>query len=356
MSFAGIYLSTIVCVLALDRFGLLHSSGKSAWETFPPKETWLIFDVHESSVRLVLFSVFVLTPLLYNWRNFVKGLFSNLALRAAGLKKGSKKHEKFVEQAWLALHYTIITSLGYYVLRTKPWWPPYINAETKLAMFASSEERLKDQEDLGLQALYAIQLSFYLLELLSLLLIKERRVRSDALVYFFHHVYTVTLLAGSWLTLDHRIGSLVLILHDVADIFLPIGKVFTYSEKHAKDTQSALVYHIVQTSGIIFFVIFIITFAIPRIFLFGGLIYHAVYDLHWTTCCGVLAGAACGVCPAPLYMAGLVVVLGLLWPMHVFWFYLIVRMAAKVLSGAYQDVRSDDEGGEEVAPSKVKAS
>jgi hypothetical protein len=287
----------------------------------------------------------------------VKSVFSNLALRAAGLRKGSKKHEKFVEQAWLALHYTLVTSLGYYVLRSKPWWPPYINADTLPAMFVSTEERLKDQEDVGLQSLYAIQLSFYLLELCSLLLVKERRVRSDAVVYLFHHVYTVVLLAGSWLTVDHRVGSLVLILHDIGDIFLPIGKLFTYSEKHAKETQSHLVYQIVQASGIFFFVLFIVTFAIPRIFLFGGLIYHSVYDLDWTICCGMLANGVCGVCPAPLYMAGLVLVLGLLWPMHVFWFYLILRMALKVLSGAYQDVRSDDEGGEEVgsAREKVKA-
>jgi TLC domain len=191
--------------------------------------------------------------------------------------------------------------------------------------------------------LYAIQLSFYLLELLTLLLVKERRSRSDAVVYFFHHMYTVTLLAGSWLTLDHRIGSLVLFLHDVGDIFLPIGKCFTYSEEHTKKTRSPIVFQIVQASGIFFFVMFIITFAVPRIFFFGGLIYYSVYELHWTTCCGVLASGACGLCPAPLYMGLLVGILGLLWPMHIFWFYLIMRMAGKVVFGQYQDVRSDDE-------------
>ena len=350
MSFAGIYVSTIVLMLTADHFGLFTSDKRSGFSNFPTYESLANFKVEQSSLYLVLFSLFVMTPALAVWRIFVKKFFSVLALEAAGLRKGSKKHEKFVEQAWLALHYILVTSLGYGVLHNKPWWPLVIHESTRAAIIATREERLEDQKDIGLQALISIQLSFYLLELFSLLLLKERRGRSDAVVYFFHHIYTVTLLAGCWLNLDQRIGSTVLFLHDVGDIFLPIGKLFTYSEKHTLETKSRLTYQIVQACGIIFFVIFIITFAIPRIILFGGLIYYGIYELHWIGCCGPVINGACNGCPGQYLTANMVLILGLLWPMHVFWFYLIMRMALKVLSGAYQDVRSDDELAEDSRP------
>jgi len=348
MSFPLFYFGTIVSLLALDQLRVLHPSGKSAWETFPPRDSWSKVELPTSSIRLVLFSLFVLTPLLHAWRRVVKNFFSGLALRAAGLREGTLKHEKFVEQAWLAVHYTMVSLLGYAVLRDKPWWPPTPTKEQASHYgLASLEDRTKDQDEIGLQLYYATQLAFYMLELLSLLLMKERRTRSDAFVYFFHHIYTVVLLAGSWLTIEQRIGSLVLFLHDIGDIFLPIGKMFTYSEDHTKKTRSHLTYQLVQAAGIFFFVLFIISFGIPRLYYFGGVVYRTMYDVHWTVCCGVLANGTCGACPAPFFQASLACILFLLWPMHVFWFYLIMRMAIKVVSGVYQDVRSDDEGEDE---------
>lgn len=341
--FVLIYGGSIATLLSLDSFGVLHSSGVSAWKNFPPRESWGHFSTDANSLRLVLFALCVLTPLLHVWRSFLKGIvFSRLASYSSGAKPGSVRHEKFVESAWLALHYTTVTTLGYKVLSWRPWWPPVIDEQARFSLLAGMDELKLDRASMGLPLLYCVQLSFYFLELVTLLISTKKK--GDQVVMFVHHVYTVILLAGSWLTYDHRLGSLVLILHDVGDIFLPIGKCFTYSEKHVKKNCSAMAYQIVQASGIGFFVLFIITFAIPRIFFFGGLIYYTMYELGWLYCAGGgYDPATCIESKAPLFSSSLVFILFLLWPMHVFWLYLIARMVNKVLTGHYQDVRSDDE-------------
>jgi hypothetical protein len=160
-------------------------------------------------------------------------------------------------------------------------------------------------------------------------------------VYFFHHVYTVWLLTGSWLAYHHRVGSLVLFLHDIGDIFLPIGKCYSYAEEHIRKTCTPAKFALHKAVGTGFFVVFIVLFAIPRLFFFGGLIYLSVKQHHWMTCCGPLCTEFCAMGPA--WGTLLVATLGLLYPMHVFWFYLICRMALRVVVGKYDDVRSGDE-------------
>jgi hypothetical protein len=295
---------------------------------------------------LVTTSMLVGTPIIYYWRNFIKyQVFHSVAKSWAGLDVGSDKYKKFLEQAWLAFHYFITTSLGVFVLKDKPWWPPVISNDAFRAISPSWEERAQDQQDFGLSFLYGFQLAFYTLELYTLLTSKQRR--SDAVVYFFHHIYTIFLLSGSWLFLHHRVGSLVLWLHDVGDIFLPIGKCFVYAEEHIRTTKSPEHYVRHKNIGTGFFVLFVICFAIPRLIFFGSLIYTGITRYRWYDCCGFSNWEKhiCMPCvngPGPLPSTLLVCTLGFLYPMHVFWFYLIVRMAIRLLfSSEVDDVRSD---------------
>ena len=293
---------------------------------------------------LPLFSFFLVCPLLYLWRSFVKRFFiAPWAKDWAGLTEGTAKYEKFCEQAWLAIHYTIATSLGFYVLREKPWWPP-LSESGMIAISATQAERKADHQDFRLQVLYSMQLGFYTLELVTLLASKHRR--SDAVVYFFHHIYTLYLMAGSWVSYNHRIGTLVLFLHDVGDIFLPIGKCYTYAEEHIR-VKSPHRYAFHKNIGMSAFVLFVIFFAVPRLILYGGLVYRGLIDFHWYKCCGVdLQSGYCGECDmGPGWTTPLLGTLGLLYPMHVYWFYLIVKMAARLLltPGEYDDVRSGSE-------------
>ena len=361
MAFPAVYFGSLLAVAAA--FG-------PAWlATLPSAQAHRASTLPLQSllpVVSVLFALAALLPVLAAWRRFLKqNVFSEMASQWAGLHPGSVKHDKFVEQAWLAFHYSLITVMEIKVLWDKPWFPPVLWLAQRRAISAPQAEREADQADWGLRIVYMVQLAFYALELVTLLRSKVRR--SDFFVYLFHHVYTVLLLAGSWLSFHHRIGSLVLFLHDVGDIFLPIGKCYScvlpgmrhtnntcflpcrYAEDHIRATKSRTAFEFHKNIGTFFFVLFIIFFAIPRLFFFGGLIFQGPSEFKWYSCCGLGAnGDECGPCVAgPAWSTGLLTLLGLLYPMHVFWMILILKMAIRVLTGQYDDVRSEGEEEEE---------
>lgn len=53
--------------------------------------------------------------------------------------------------------------------------------------------------------------------------------RKDFWQMFVHHVVTLLLIALSWVCNLHRVGSLVLVIHDCADIFLEAAKITKYA-------------------------------------------------------------------------------------------------------------------------------
>lgn len=46
--------------------------------------------------------------------------------------------------------------------------------------------------------------------------------RKDFWQMFVHHIATITLMSFSWICNLHRVGTLVLLVHDCADIFLEV--------------------------------------------------------------------------------------------------------------------------------------
>lgn len=53
--------------------------------------------------------------------------------------------------------------------------------------------------------------------------------RKDFWQMFIHHIITLMLLSFSWVCNLHRVGSLVLVIHDCADIFLEAAKITKYA-------------------------------------------------------------------------------------------------------------------------------
>ena len=101
---------------------------------------------------------------------------------------------------------------------------------------------------------------------------------------------------GSWISYNHRIGTLVLFLHDIGDIFLPIGKCYSYAEKHLRIISTPRRFERHKNTGLLLFVLFVFAFVVPRLFFFGGLIYQAP-DLQWYACCGIdTKSHYCGSC------------------------------------------------------------
>lgn len=55
--------------------------------------------------------------------------------------------------------------------------------------------------------------------------------RSDFWQLVFHHIITIGLLSFSWTINFVRVGTLVLLCHDIADIPLEVGKLVKYTKR-----------------------------------------------------------------------------------------------------------------------------
>ncbi len=138
-------------------------------------------------------------------------------LRSRALRDKASKLDKFAESAWKALCYGMLYSLGWAVLWDKDWfW--HITA-------CWHRYPLGHDVTPGVYAYYMAELGFYF----SLLLSQFSDVRrSDFWEMFAHHVATIALLALSWTCNLFRVGTLVIWVHDCADVFLESAKMLKY--------------------------------------------------------------------------------------------------------------------------------
>lgn len=159
--------------------------------------------------------------------------------------------------------------------------------------------------------------------------------RSDSLEMLVHHFVTIFLMLFSYLTNFTRIGTTVLALHDVSDVFLELGKCVNYASK--VESQKRWASPICDT----LFVCFAVSFFVMR------LLIYPVWVFYWSY---VYVGERFGKEWMGFWVFyGLLMTLQLL---HIFWFYLICRMAYRLLTtGIDGDVRSEDEDDEPGAES-----
>ena len=75
---------------------------------------------------------------------------------------------------------------------------------------------------------YMFELGLYIHEIMTIFIEIKR---SDFWVMLTHHVSTLILISGSYTCGFIPIGSLVMVIHDVADIFLEGAKLFNYVTK-----------------------------------------------------------------------------------------------------------------------------
>jgi hypothetical protein len=221
---------------------------------------------------------------------------------------------KFVEAIWRFVFYSIFCILGIRAL----YFP------TTVSWVIDTEENWKDWPrqpmNSAVNLLYQIQLGSYLHQLMW-----TEISRSDAAEMILHHVITITVVLFSFITGFTRVGSAIFLCHDLADIWLELGKCFVYISR-AKDNQWAKVYCDV------FFVIFAVTFGITRLYIYPRyLLYSLLFE----------APRMLGMWPGYYAYAGLL--LGL-QGLHIFWFFLILRMVVRLMTtGIDKDERSDDE-------------
>ncbi|XP_031637328.1 ceramide synthase 6 [Contarinia nasturtii] len=124
---------------------------------------------------------------------------------------------KFCENSWRFLYYTHSFAFGLFVLWDKSWfW------DVKHCWHGYPHQSV----DSEIWSYYMFSMSFYWALVASQFFDIKRK---DFWQMFVHHIVTLLLLSLSWICNLHRVGSLVLVIHDCADIFLEAAKITKYA-------------------------------------------------------------------------------------------------------------------------------
>mmetsp|Transcript_10181 Transcript_10181/g.21773 ORF Transcript_10181/g.21773 Transcript_10181/m.21773 type:complete len:318 (-) Transcript_10181:652-1605(-) len=173
----------------------------------------------------------------------------------------------------------------------------------------------------GVLLFYCIETGFYL-QSIHFLMFHEVR-RKDWLESMIHHIVTAGLLCYSYYVNFTRIGIMVMLIHDVSDIFLELAKLCRYAKQ--------------QTGALVAFGVFFVTWILSRVMYFPLVIIRSglTEPIHYARVHGVT-----NIEPHFTLFNGMLIILFLL---HVYWTYLIFQVLLRQLFvGNTYDVREDD--------------
>ncbi|XP_030477440.2 ASC1-like protein [Syzygium oleosum] len=132
-----------------------------------------------------------------------------------------KKINKFKESACVYFLSAEIFALS--ISYDEPWF-----TSTKYFWVGPENQVWPDQKiKLKLKGLYMYASGFYIYSLFALVFWETRR--SDFFVSMGHHVVSIILLVLSYMFRFARVGSIILALHDVSDVFMEVAKMSKYS-------------------------------------------------------------------------------------------------------------------------------
>lgn len=217
-------------------------------------------------------------------------------------------YEKFIECGFNLLCHTSLMVYGVKVMYSKPWlwdisetWNNYPHHHI----------------DDDMWWYYVAGLSYFWASTF-LQVHSPGRSTFDKVQMMLHHLFTVLLMMFSWSCNFTRAGSLVLLIHEAADVPLLTAKMLTYTGLSAFTDAT--------------FVVFIVTWAVTRCYLYPFWFMKEVLiqtDEYFQT---------------PAFTLLYILLCGLLI-INLVWTFLIIRVVMrKVTAGSLQDVRSDGEG------------
>ncbi|XP_073236842.1 ceramide synthase 6-like [Porites lutea] len=223
---------------------------------------------------------------------------------------------KATESSWRFVFYLGTSIYGLVILFKEPWlW------DLRHCFFDHGNHPLTDE----IYYYYLFETGFYLSLIISLFVDVKRK---DFWQMVVHHIVTVLLLVFSYYSGFFRIGSIIVLLHDLADIFLESAKVFNYAKWEATCN--------------IAFILFAVIFNSSRLVYYPFWVLHTVY----------YSPSYCGPFKAWPYFMGLLLCLQVL---HMYWSYKIAEMALSFFrKGTVEgDVRSDEESGPEEEKAEI---
>jgi len=230
----------------------------------------------------------------------------------------STKYAKFIESAWYSTFYPISAGVLYYILSQQIWW-------TQPELMFINRPHFDDIQ--SLRYFYGIQVGYYLQLLINLVFIDEWL--DDFWEMFLHHVITLILIVFSYCVLYHRLGSMILLIHDFVDIFLYVAKAFHDAG--------------FQTVANILFIGFVIALPVVRLWYFGVHLIIPVfalpdfpksffYDVAGAN--GFIVNGLCykGSCISVWLTCAYAVCI--LWCLHLYWFYRTLLLLWKTIKNS----------------------
>ncbi|XP_071977915.1 ceramide synthase 6 isoform X2 [Engystomops pustulosus] len=201
---------------------------------------------------------------------------------------------RFCESMWKFTFNLYIFTYGVRYLKKTPWlW------NTRQCWYNYPYQQLTAD----LHYYYVLELSFYW----SLMFSQFTDIkRKDFGIMFLHHLATISLITFSYVNNMVRVGTLVMCLHDMADVLLEAAKMANYSK--------------CQKLCDLLFVVFALVFVIARLGVFPLWILNTTLFESWEI-----------VGPYPSWWVFNLLLL-LLQSLHLFWSYLIVKIACKAIS------------------------
>ncbi|KAF9439164.1 sphingosine N-acyltransferase lag1 [Entomortierella beljakovae] len=251
------------------------------------------------------------------------GKKSNVKETKAEEKLREGKILRFAEQGWLVLYDGCMWTFGFYLLYkssyftdTTYYWRDYPNMQVEATM----------------KWYYLVQLGFWFQQICLALLGIEKR-RKDFAEFMIHHVITCLLVGFSYIMNFTSIGHAVFCTMDFSDIVLAVCKMLKYAH-----------YDSTADKGFVFFVV---TWILSRHVFYGVIVWSTfssdpyLAQMGWDPSNGQFLTLN--------VLRGFQVLLVSLYAVLMFWLVMMLRVVIRVFKGQnVEDVRSDDDGEEEV--------
>ena len=279
------------------------------------------------AVDAAVAAVFTVLLFALNWglRLVVVKPFATRILGGGRSRAFRAKVTKFSQAAMECLIYGSFTLLGARIVPRQPWiWP---SKHWWIGFSSGSHAAMRDD----LRCYYLLYGARYVQGALSVLLEPKRK---DFVEMQLHHVVTVAVVAISYLHGWNRIGCVVMVLLDPADVPLHVAKMFKYVAD-ARERRDRGLARVCTFCADRVFELFAVFFLVTRISMYP----YVCWSAHVEATRYFPKGVPEWTC------------VGLLWTLYglqCYWFFLIIKVAIKMLvsGGGAEDNRSDDEDDE----------
>jgi len=231
------------------------------------------------------------------------------------LDEKQKAVQKYAQAATEAMFYGSFALVGLAIVPSQPFfWP-----SSKWWIDFSTGQHSYMRQDL--RCYYIMYASRYMQAIVSVLMEHKRK---DFIEMQVHHVVTVGLVGLSYYGGWNRVGVIVMVLLDPADVPLHVAKLCKYTYDYGRGA-------IWQTLADRCFELFALVFFITRICMYP----YVCWSSHFEAARYFEFDAAAWTCVA---------LLEILLVLQCYWFWLLMKAIINMLTkGGVEDIRSDDE-------------